>query len=147
MNDRLEERDEINDTLKKVEGMIIKWNNLFNTRQDGMGSIIMNKTITSGNEIYKKKLKKKKDEMNISQILRKYWMIAMATNFYLESRYVNQSKIRDKNEILRILNGGIVMNSLLDDQIEKFESDNYDKYAPALERIRNIKKKNNFELK
>ena len=147
MNDRLEERDEINDTLKKVEGMIIKWNNSFNTRQDGMGSITMNKTITSGNEIYKKKLKKKKDEMNISQILRKYWMIAMATNFYLESRYVNQSKIRDKNEILRILNGGIVMNSLLDDQIEKFESDNYDKYAPALERIRNIKKKNKEEQK
>ena len=85
--------------------------------------------------------------MNISQILRKYWMIAMATNFYLESRYVNQSKIRDKNEILRILNGGIVMNSLLDDQIEKFESDNYDKYAPALERIRNIKKKNKEEQK
>ena len=112
-----------------------------------MGSIIMNKTITSGNEIYKKKLKKKKDEMNISQILRKYWIISMATKFYLESRYVNRSKIRDKDEILRILNGGIVMNSLLDDQIEKFESDNYDKYAPALERIRNIKKKNKEEQK
>jgi hypothetical protein len=39
------------------------------------------------------------------------------------------------------------MNSLLDDQIEKFESDNYDKYAPALERIRNIKKKNKEEQK
>ena len=136
MNDRLEERDQINDTLSKIEGMIIKWNNKLNVKQIEGGT---------GNDNDKKKKENKKDEISLAKILRKYWMISMATKFHMDNRCIDKDKIRNKKEVMNILKGGIVMNSQLDEAIEKFENENYEKYIPSLEKIRNIKRKNKEE--
>ena len=119
MNDRLNEQNEINATLKKIEGMIVKWNDKLTNRDRKRSSSISLKYNSQ-----KSQGSKKTEKISISKILKKQWFISLAYAIYEESRSISHNKIRDKKEIMEILKGKIIMNCELDEKIAEFEKNN-----------------------
>ena len=134
MRDRMNERNEINETLKKIEGMIVKWNDKLTNKESTISTI--NNGRRGSISIKMNKGVKKSERLTATKILKKYWFIGMALAIYEESRCISNSKIRDEKEIMDILKGKIVMDSELDRLIAKYEKEN----GKELEKYRGIKK-------
>ena len=131
MNDRLKQRKEINETLNNLLCTITTWNKHLRNYNVGNNIVadLYKATPQKSEEI------KKEEPMTIGKIIRKQWLISLSQKLYESSFTLEDEHYNIGGNILKILKGGTVLNSKLDDLIDTFEKKNYEKYCD----IKNIK--------
>ena len=131
MNDRLKQRKEINETLNNILCTITDWNKHLRNYSIGNNVIadLFKAIPQKGTEI------KKEEKMTIGKIIRKQWLISLALKTFESSFTIEDEHYNVSGDILKILKGSTMLNSQLDDLIDVFEQNNYEKYC----NIKNMK--------
>lgn len=174
MNQRLKERKNIDETLKKIELQLTKWNEKINFGNSGAkrGSLLLNninKNLVSvkppvkkftrqrNMAVYKRdifsnyrtmlpdaKKIKKYDDFSIKKILIRDWLIKICIYLHEQSTLLLGNRINEEENIQRILKGHMNIRSELEELIEEFEKENEDKYL-TLNRFKRQKERESVE--
>ena len=148
MKDRMDEKNEINITLKNIEKLITKWNNKLNNKKVLEINFSRKDSYDEEEEINYKK----ENKLTINKLLRKQWYIRLALGIYESSRYIDNEHLKDSKCIEMILKGSCYMYSELENLIYKFEKENKEKYKKLIKLEEKFKKEldnedtNNFNF-
>jgi hypothetical protein len=174
MNERLKERRNIDDTLRKIELQLTKWNEKINFGNSAgkKGSFLINNinkntlsakpnvkkfTRQRNMAVYKRdilsnyrpllpdtKKIKKFDDFSIRKVLKRDWLIKICIYLHEQSTLLLGDRINDEENIQRILKGHMNIRSELEELIEKFEKENEDKYL-TLKKFKREKERESVE--
>ena len=126
MNDRNKENRRVQRNLLNIEKTVNNWNikvrrynateNLEN--KDNMYDIPNNQSMLS----------KKDKGITVRKILRKHWLISLTMRIFEASNSIDDEHFNVAGYILKILKGNYVLYSDLDNLINKYEEENFEKY-------------------
>ena len=116
MEDKVQERLKIEETLDSLKEMIENWNDKtsLNDTHDYYNNFKLNK--------------KKSKKITIGNLIRKHWLVKYSLTIYYASRKIDLNRIIIKSELLNILQGNDFTYSELEEAINKFENENNNKF-------------------
>ncbi|MCQ2815660.1 MAG: hypothetical protein MJ252_00190, partial [archaeon] len=128
MEDRIKDNQEIDQTLKKIESMLIKWN----TEIGGGNTLIKKKKTKDYVEekeaslinSYRKKIEDEMKKLTIKNLIKKYWLVNLALQIHDFSNYLEEDKIRNYDCLVSILQGNVHSYSNLELCIKEYEEVN-----------------------
>ena len=146
MEKRAKERTRVKENLSNLEHTINNWNiNLtsYNIEEKNMNNNNLIKTENLRKSISNNK---KFKGITISDILRKHWLMSIILRIIKATRSVDDIHYNISGEILKILQGNIILYSYLDRLIDEFEDKNYEIYGD-LKKFKKLKELQNKKNK